>query len=144
MRHPRFASPRLTRTCSLYTAVRRGILRPAGTSRDNKQVRACDGIKKLRPFLFFFSSHIYFPASGQAVVTGVVPSFPRRLPSILIAHRAQPSHTHRAQPSHCSSIFYRVLLKLTLSRFLQVNWCARKSPHECIRDCTRGNSNSRN
>ena len=25
---------------------------------------------------FFFPTHIYFPASGQAVVTGVVPSFP--------------------------------------------------------------------
>ena len=26
--------------------------------------------------LFFFFTHIYFPASGQAVVTGVVPSPP--------------------------------------------------------------------
>ena len=34
-------------------------------------------------FLFFFFSHFYFPASGQAVVTGVVPSPPRFLPSIL-------------------------------------------------------------
>ena len=39
-------------------------------------------------FLFFFLSHFYFPASsGQAVVTGVVPSPPRFLPSIFIAHR---------------------------------------------------------
>ena len=36
---------------------------------------------------FFFFSHFYFPASGQAVVTGVVPSPPRFLPSIFIAHR---------------------------------------------------------
>ena len=35
------------------------------------------------PNLFFFFTHIYFPASGQAVVTGVVPSSPRFLPSIL-------------------------------------------------------------
>ena len=48
-------------------------------------------------FFFFFLSHFYFPASGQAVVTGVVP-FPRRfLPSIFIAHRVQQSH--------CSSLF---------------------------------------
>ena len=52
-------------------------------------------------FLFFFS-HIYLPASGQAVVTGVVPSSPRFSPSIFIAHRVQQSH--------CSSIFHRVLL----------------------------------
>ena len=33
-------------------------------------------------FSFFFSPHFYFPASGQqAVVTGVVPSSPRFLPS---------------------------------------------------------------
>ena len=50
---------------------------------------------------FFFSSHFYFPASGQAMVTGVVPS-PRFLPSIFIAHRVQQSH--------CSSIFHRVSL----------------------------------
>ena len=28
-------------------------------------------------FFFFFSAHFYFPASGQAVVTGVIPSPPR-------------------------------------------------------------------
>ena len=31
-------------------------------------------------FFFFFFAHFYFPASGQAVVTGVVPSSPRFLP----------------------------------------------------------------
>ena len=31
----------------------------------------------------FFSTHIYFPASGQAVVTSVVPSPPRFLPQFL-------------------------------------------------------------
>ena len=30
---------------------------------------------------FFFFAHFYFPASGQAVVTGVVPSAPRFLRS---------------------------------------------------------------
>ena len=50
---------------------------------------------------FFFFSHFFFPASGQAVVTGVVPSPPRFLPPIFIAHRVQ-------QP-HCSSTFHRVL-----------------------------------
>ena len=57
-------------------------------------------------FLFFFS-HFCFPASGQAVVTSVVPSFPRLLPSIFIAHRVQQSH--------CSSIFHRVLLTHALA-----------------------------
>ena len=60
------------------------------------------------PFFFFFSSsHFYVPASGQAVVTGVVPSPPRFLPSIFIAHRVQQSH--------CSSIFDRVLLTHALA-----------------------------
>ena len=59
-------------------------------------------------------SRFYFPASGQAVVTGVVPSFPRFLPSIFIAHRVQQSH--------CSSIFHRMLpthaLALSASQFV--------------------------
>ena len=58
-------------------------------------------------FFFFFFSHFYFPASGQAVVTGVVPSPPRFLPSIFIAHKVQHSH--------CSSIFRRVLLTHALA-----------------------------
>ena len=56
---------------------------------------------------FFFFTHIYFPASGQAVVTGIVSSPPRFLPSIFIAHRVQQSH--------CSSIFHRVLLTHALA-----------------------------
>ena len=52
-------------------------------------------------FLFFFFAHFNFSASGQAVVTGVIPP-PRFLPSICIAHRIQQSH--------CTSIAYRVLL----------------------------------
>ena len=34
-------------------------------------------------FSFYFWSHLYLPASGQAVVTGVVPSHPRYVPSFL-------------------------------------------------------------
>ena len=62
-------------------------------------------------FSFLFSSswsHFYCPASGQAVVTGVVPSPPRYVPSVFI--------THRVQHSHCSSIFIECC-QLTLSRF---------------------------
>ena len=47
--------------------------------------------------ILLFFTDIYFPASGQAVVTGVGPSPPRSLPSIFIVHRVQQSH--------CSSIF---------------------------------------
>ena len=71
-------------------------------------------------FLLFFFTHFYFPASGQAVVTGVVPSPPRFLPSIFIAHRVRQSH--------CSSIFHRGLLThalaLSASQFLH----KKKSP----------------
>ena len=56
---------------------------------------------------FFFFAHFYFPASGQAVDTGVIPSPPRFLPSIFIAHRVQQSH--------CSSIVHRVLLTHALA-----------------------------
>ena len=56
---------------------------------------------------FFFLAHFHFPASGQAVVTGVVPSPPRFLRSIFIAHRVQQSH--------CSSIAHRVLLTHALA-----------------------------
>ena len=86
-------------------------------------------------FFFFLFSHVYFPASGQAVVKGVAPSPPRFLPSICIAHRVQQSH--------CSSIFHRVLLTHAL-QFPQVNLCAKISPHEFIRVCTWGDWNSRN
>ena len=58
--------------------------------------------------LFFFRSlHFYFPASGQAVVTGVAPFSPRFLPLIFIPHRVWQSH--------CTSIFHRVLLTHALA-----------------------------
>ena len=58
-------------------------------------------------FLILFFAHFYLPASGQAVVIGVVRSPPRFLPSIFIAHRVQQSH--------CSSIVHRVLLTHALA-----------------------------
>ena len=57
--------------------------------------------------LFFISAHFYFPASGQAVVTGVVPSPPVLALIFFVAHRVQQSH--------CSSIFHRVLLTHALA-----------------------------
>ena len=54
-------------------------------------------------YICIYIPRIYFPASGQAVVTGVVPSRPLFLPSIFIAHRVQQSHCS-------SSILHRVLL----------------------------------
>eukprot|EP00904_Undaria_pinnatifida_P004167 jgi/Undpi1/13751/HiC_scaffold_9.g03404.m1 len=69
---------------------------------------------------FFFFAHFYFPASGQAVVTGVIPSPPRFLPSIFMAHRVQQSH--------CSSFFIECLLThalaLSASQFVR----KKKSP----------------
>ena len=52
--------------------------RPRAVHFDSIHVALCDS-KRRMPwtfFFFFFLTHIYFPASGQAVVTGVVPSLP--------------------------------------------------------------------
>ena len=74
-------------------------------------------------FFVFLTHDIYFPASGQAVATGAVPSPPLRLlSSVFIAHRVRQSH--------CSSIFYRVLLlthalALSVSQFVHKNNCHR-------------------
>ena len=87
-------------------------------------------------FFFLFSfSHFCFPASGQAVVTGVVLSPPRFLPSSFIAHRFQQSH--------CSSIFRRVLLTHALALSASQLVHKIKSPNDFFRVCTRGDSNSR-
>ena len=71
-------------------------------------------LERILSIIYCFFSHFYFPASGQAVVTGVAPSFPRSLPSVFIADRVQQSH--------CSWIFHRVLLTnvlaLSSSQFL--------------------------
>ena len=70
----------------------------------------------------FFFSHIYFTASGQAVVTCVVPSPPRFLPSIFVAHRVQQSH--------CSSIFHRGLLTHALALSARQFVHEKKSPRK--------------
>ena len=67
---------------------------------------------------FSFFAHLYFPASGQAVVTGVVPSPPRFLPSILIAHTVQQSH--------CSSIFISSTTANSRSRAFRKSICAQE------------------
>ena len=41
------------------------------------------------PYFCLFFSHLYFPAPGQAVVTGVAPFSPRFLLSFFIAHRLE-------------------------------------------------------
>ena len=69
-------------------------------------------------FLFFFRT-FYFPASGQVVVTGVVPSPPRFLPSFFIANRVQQSH--------CLSIFHRVFLTHALA-FSASQFVRKKKP----------------
>ena len=58
-------------------------------------------------FIYLFFAHFHFPASGQAVVTGVFPSPPRFLPSTFTAHRVQQSH--------CLSIVHQVLLTHALA-----------------------------
>ena len=60
-------------------------------------------------FFFFFFSHTFtFQLLDKPwSQVGVVPSSPRFLPSIFIAHRVQQSH--------CSSIFHRVLLTHALA-----------------------------
>ena len=58
-------------------------------------------------YINIFFSHIYFPASCQAVVTGVVASPSRFLHLILTVQRVLQSH--------CSSIFHRVLLTHALA-----------------------------
>ena len=64
---------------------------------------------------FIISTHIYFPVSGQAVVTGVVTSPPPVL----------AFNFYLAQGSfHCSSIFHRVLpthaLALSAGEFVHI------------------------
>ena len=71
-------------------------------------------------YICLFFSHIYFRASGQDMVTGVVPSSPRFLPSIFIAHRVQQSH--------CSSIFHQVLLTHALALSASQFVLKKKSP----------------
>ena len=75
---------------------------------------------KSKYIYIYFVTRIYFPASGQAAVTGIVPSPPRLLPSIFIAHRVQQSH--------CSSIFHRMLLTHALALSARQFVRKKKSP----------------
>ena len=68
-------------------------------------------------FLFIFA-HSYFPGSGQAVVSGVVPSPRRYVPSVFIAHTVQRSH--------CSSIFIEIRMLLTHAFALSESLFVRK------------------
>ena len=70
--------------------------------------------------IYVFFSHFYFRASGQAVVTRVVPSPPRFLPLIFI--------THRVQQSYCSSILHRMLLTHALALSASPFLHKKKSP----------------
>ena len=93
-------------------------------------------------FSFFLSSLLlssstrrrFYPqrSSGQAVVTGVVPSSPRHVPSIFIAHRVQHSH--------CSSISSNVANSRSRA-FRYSIFMQEKVPS---RMCTRWELNSRN
>ena len=75
----------------------------------NCSVRSTSSVVAFTFFFSFFFSHFYIPTSRHAVVTGVVPSPPRFLPSIFIAHRVQQSHcssiSHRALPTHALALF---------------------------------------
>ena len=53
------------------------------------------------------------------------------------------SRIRRVQQSHCSSTFHRMLLTRVLA-LSAGQFVRRKSSHERIRACTRGDSNSRN
>ena len=117
------------------TLMGRALPRPLCTCKGRVEVSSvfsASGV--VYTFFFFFSSHFYVPASGQAVVvSGVVPCPARYVPSVLIAHRVQYSH--------CSSIFQLLIYALALSSSQFVH---KKSPYEYIRVWTRGDSNSRN
>ena len=80
---------------------------PAGT-RSAKDFNNRHAGRFVYIFFLFIFLHFYFAAPGQAVVTSVVPSPPRLLPSIFIAHRVQQSHclsiSHRVLPTHALAL----------------------------------------
>ena len=86
--------------------------------------------------LFYFFARFYFPASGQAVVTGFVPAPPRFLPSTIFI-------AHRVQQSHCSSVLHRVLLTQALALSASQFVHEKKSPRIFTSMHSAG-SNSRN
>ena len=74
---------------SKLSRVESGLVRSTSQYHGWERIGSGGGLQISFFFLFssFFFTHFYFPASGQAVVTGVVPSPPRFLPSIFSAHR---------------------------------------------------------
>ena len=86
-------------------------------------------------FFFFFSrtSTFQLPARPWSQVSSLFPPVSRFQ---FLARIGFGNPTARRFFIECCS--------LTLSRFPQVNLCRRKSPHEYIRVCTRGDSHSRN
>ena len=98
--------------CCLLTPSRFPQVNLCTRKSPHEFMRVCTRVGfELTKLLFFclFHSHtyMYFLIPGQAVVTCVVPSSPRFLPSVFIAHRVQQSHF--------SSIFHRVLLTHALA-----------------------------
>ena len=85
----------------------------------------------------FYFSRIYFPASGQALVTGVVPTCPRFLPST--CYRAYVGFSNPTARRFFIELLTHALA-LSASPFVHLS---RKSPTEFIRVCTRRGSNSR-
>ena len=80
-------------------------------------------------FYFYFSHTFTFQLLDNlnTVVTGVVPSPLRFLPSIFIAHRVQQSH--------CSSIFHRVLLTHALALSAIRSICAQERVPTNLYEC---------
>ena len=100
--------PRATRGQLITRTGNQSVCQPTSSPRATHGLSVGGGCTLGNQFLHFepspaslFFSHFYFPASGQAVVKGVVPSPSRFLPSIFIAQRVQQSH--------CPSIFHRSL-----------------------------------
>ena len=85
----------------------------------------------------FFYTPFYFPASGQAVATGVVPFSPPVLACLQFLSRIR-----RIQQSHCSSMFHPVLL--THALVLSASQFALKKKYPRIYTSTHsGDLNSR-
>ena len=93
-------------------------------------------------FFFFFFHNIYFPASGQAVVTGRCrPFLPPWFYCLQFSSRIYIGLSNPIEIVDFSSS----VANSRSSRAFRKSICAqRKSPHEFVRVCTRGDSNSRN
>ena len=136
----KIAMPFMYRMTHVHTyrydkAVTRGepvVARPV----DAHCCRCCNTGGVLPSFFFFVFSHTStFQLLDKA--------WPQVLSLLPPGSCLQFFIAHRVQQSHCSSIFNRVwithALTLSASQFVH-----KKSPHEFIRACTRGDSNPRN